>query len=293
MADLSSDAIDVDSLLAEVNAPTPERAMSGPPAPANTEPAQVPTPQQTSAALPVEHEFTWNGQKIKAPQDMILSKYAPMGYDYAQKMQAFKELQKNSEREMQEKYVKPYEKYKTVDDYVGKNPDWWKHVEDQWTQRQTSQDPNFQRMQAVLDEKLKPFQDKLAADEQIKAQEQSTKEDTQLTEDIKSIRAKYPNLDFDAPDTEGKSLEYKVLEHGSRHNFPTFKSAFLDFHHDQLEKMWEARGREAVSKDSQKKAKLGLSVAPQTLGKNADSYNVKGKNYNQLLDEAVQKYGLV
>ena len=294
MADLAGQnaEIDVDALMSSIDAPEKERPMTGgdeaAPVDQVTATGEAPAPEQPKIA---EHEFVWNGQKIKAAQDLILSKYAPMGYDYAQKMEAFKQTQAAKEQELAEKY-KPYEKYKTIDDYVQKDPEWWKFVEEQYQNRLASEDPTVKRVKTILDEELKPVKDLLAARDQETQQAKIKEEDTRLAQDIKSIREKYKDLDFDTPDAEGKSLEFKVLEHGARHGFPTFKAAFLDFNHDQLEKMWEARGREAISKDAQKRAKLGLSAAPQTPGKRADGYDVKNKDYNQLLNEVLEREGI-
>lgn len=290
MSDLQSQPDEIDSLIASVNEPAAPRAMSAPEGEAPAAPETAAPPAQVQQPPMVEHEFTWNGQKIKAPQEMILSKYAPMGYDYAQKMAAFKEQQKMREQEWKER-DKKYERYEVIDKYAIENQDWWKHVQDQYENRLASEDPTVKHVKNILQEKLKPFEEKLAAEERAAQETKIKQEDASLAEDIKSIRAKYQDLDFDTPDADGKSLEYKILEHGSRHNFPTFKSAFLDFHHEQLEKMWESRGREAVSKDAQKRTKLGLSPVTAT-PKKTEGYDVKGKNYNQILDDVFAKEGI-
>lgn len=280
-----SNDMDVDALINEVNAPAPERPMSAPQ-------EAVPEPQPQAAAAPQpeppkptiqEFEFEYSGKKIKEPLEMIL-KRAGMGYDYAQKMEAFKRKQE----ELETKY-KPYDRYKEIDEYVKKDPQWWEHVEQSWQERLSSQDPNVIRLKSILDEELKPVKELLTQKEQEAQQAKLQEQDSRLDADIKSIREKYSDLDFDARDEHGKSLEDKVLEHGAQHNFPSFKAAFLDFYHDQLEKRWEARGREAVSKDAQKRAKLGLSGTPQTPKRQAEGYDVRGKGWNEVLQEVLER----
>lgn len=282
--------IDVDKIMSELDAPTPERPMSGPSEPSSessgnsAQPSQLKPQAQPSQVQ--EYEFTWNGQKIKAPVDK-LTKWASQGYDYSQRMEAFKRQQQEYDAKL-----KHYSRYDEIDQYAKKDPDWWKYVEEQYKNRLAATDPIGQRLQSVIDEKLKPVNEFLELKQQQEQQQKIQQQDTALADDIKSIRTKYKDLDFDALDSDGKSLEYKVLEHGVNGNFPSFKAAFLDFYHEQLEKMWESRGREAVSKDQVKRQKLGLSATPTPKAKTTSQFDVRGKSYNQILDEIVAQEGL-
>ncbi len=277
-----SPEMDVDALIEQVNAPATERPMSGEEAPA---PEQAAPAAQAAPQTPQEYEYEWSGRKIKEPLEMIL-KRAGMGYDYAQRMEALKREQ----GQMAEKY-KPYEKYKTIDDYVQKDPAWWQHVEESWNDRLASEDPTVQRVKALLDEQLQPVKALLSQKEEQEQQAKVDEEDNRLDKDIKSIREKYKDLDFDTPDAQGKSLEMKVLEHGSTNGFPSFKAAFLDFHHEQLEKMWESRGREAIGKEAEKRQKLGLSGTPRTPQKTSDAFDTRG-DWNDVMKQVTERYGL-
>lgn len=282
----SSDPVDVDSLLESINSPAPERAMTAAETPATPETApQPPAPQPPTAQQVQEYEFDWKGQKIKAPIDK-LTRWASQGYDYSQRMEDFKRQQS----ELESKY-KPYEKYKVIDEYVAKDPQWWAHVEEQYNNRLASEDPYVKRVSAILDERLKPVESLIEQRDAEQAQQKIVKEDTALADEIKSIRTKYSDLDFDTPNGDGQSLEFKVLEHGSKHGFPSFKAAFFDYYQDQLEMRAEARGREAISKDASKRQKLGIapSVAPR---KASDGFEVRGKSYNDIFNEVLEREGL-
>jgi hypothetical protein len=272
--DEQSGGDDLDSLIASVDAPAPERPQSEPQA---AEPSAPPAP--------TEWEFEWSGSKIKAPQDTILKKYAPMGYDYAQKMEAF-----NKEKaSLAEKY-KPYERFKEVDDYIKKDPAWWDHVNESWNKRLESEDPTIQRVKAILDEKLAPVQNLLSQKEQEEQQRKTAEEDTHLAEEIKSIREKYSDLDFDTPDADGQSLEMKVLKYANENKIPNFRMAFRDYYHDQLEARWEARGREAIGKESAKRTKLGLPAPGQAPKKaQTPAYDTRGKSWNQVLQDVFEQ----
>lgn len=285
----SSPEMDVDALLEQVNAPEQERPMSGP---ETSEQTAAPEAAEAAAPTPVqEFEYEFSGRKIKEPIDMIL-KRAGMGYDYAQKMEAFKREQANYKAQLEEKY-KPYDKYKQIDEYVQKDPDWWNHVEQSWQDRLSNEDPTVKRVKSILDEELRPVKELLTQKEQEAQQAKIAEEDNVLEQDIKSIRSEYKDLDFDTPDAEGKSLEDKVLEYGAKFNFPTFKAAFRDFYHDQLRTMYESRGREAIGKEAVKRQKLGLSGTPQTpKQKPTDGYDVRGKSMNQILQEVLEREGI-
>jgi hypothetical protein len=291
-----SDA-DVSALIEQVNAPDPERPMTGgdtPPQEAQTAtatpPQQTAQPQQ-NAWDPKPWEFTWKGQKILPENQDKLKQWAAQGYDYAQRMELLKQERENYKTELEKKF-EPYKKYDEINQYVQKDPEWWAHVEQSWNDRLQSEDPTIRRVKSLLEQELAPVKEILTQKEQEAQQARISEEDQRLSQDIKSIREKYADLDFDTPDADGKSLEHKVIEYGAKNNIPTFKAAFLDFYHDQLEKMWEARGREAISKDAAKRQKLGLSGKPQTPKAKTDDYDVRGKSHNDLLNEILEREGI-
>lgn len=242
--------------------------------------AESQAPQQTWDGA--QWSFDWSGKKVVPDSADKLKRWATQGYDYAQKMEAFKKQQAQITEQS-----KTYEKYKQIDDYVQKDPQWWQHVETEYKNRLASEDPVVHRVKGMLEEQLSPFKQLLAEKEAKETKAKIETEDKALDTEIKSIRDKYSNLDFDSPDADGKSLELKVLEHGATNRFPSFKAAFLDFYHEQLEKMWEARGREALTKGAQADAKAGIisksNVPSQAKSK---SFDVSGKSWTQIMNAA-------
>lgn len=233
-------------------------------------------------------EFEWSGKKIVPDSPDKVKRWASQGYDYAQKMEAFKKQQAEVNQT-----AKSYDKYKTIDEYVKKDPQWWSFVEEQYNNRLASEDPVVQRVKGMLEEKLAPYEQILAQKQQQEQEVKIKNEDNALVTEIKSIREKYSNLDFDSPDADGKSLEYRVLEHGASKGFPSFKSAFLDFYHDQLEKMWESRGREAVAKGAQAQAKTGFSVSTSpSKPKKETAFDPRGKSWQETYQSALSELNL-
>lgn len=269
------------------------RAMQGQP------PAQE-TPPPAAAQTPREYELEIRGQKIKATEDKIL-RWATQGYEAPNKIGELN--QKLAGYQQKYESIKQFEKYGSVDEYAAKNPEWWNHVMESYKNRQAQasnpNDPISHELSSVKNElnSVKQFIDQAKADkEQAMAKETALKvesEDKALDSEIKSIQELYPNFDWNRPDPSGKSLELKVLEYAAQNDIKSFKTAFRDFYHDQLQKVAEERGKESVNKDIQKKTKLGFLGQTSTPKKGiSPATNVKNQSYEQLLGEALDEAGI-
>lgn len=276
---MSDDVTDVDQILADVGSTD------------NTEiPMTAEPPQQPSEP---EYEYTARGKTIKEPISAIL-KRASQGYDYSQVMA---DLNKQKQ-EIGEKY----KLYSEVDKYASTNPDWWNHVNSQFQQisAQGSEQPLASEepkdlspeLQPILSEinELKSFKNEFMAEKQRQFREQ---EDAKLKEEIEGIRKTYPNIDFDSPQEDGKSLELKVLEHGVNNGIRSFKTAFRDFHHEELVRRAKEEGMEATKKELQKNSKLGLLGQTSTPTKGIkQATDLNNQSYNDLLKEAYDELGI-
>lgn len=248
-------------------------------------------PKAESQPTPQSYKLTVNGKQIEAPLDKVLQ-WAQMGYNYPQKAaelnqkeQAF--LKRQQEIEERENKWKPY---KEVDEFAAKNPDWWTQVQQSYQQKLSGAqtNPEIQQLKEEL-QALKAFRDEYTNEKQsAKVQD----EDKRLAGEVDSIRKSYPNIDFDSPDEEGKSLEMKVLQHAMDQGIQSFRVAFRDYYHDHLLGKAKEEGKELVSKEIQKRTKLGIlgeSAKPTKGLKNAE--NVKDKTYDQLMREALDELG--
>lgn len=288
MSDLNdssqSSEVDVDSILNSITSPSDGFAMTD-----NPPPAAEPVPQAQQ-----EFEYEWRGQKIREPLDLA-RKRASMGRDYNHLVDEFRKEKTDFESKRKE-FESRFSKYKEIDEFIEKDPagkDWWDHVQGGWKTRQAPQDlrdnPAF-----------KPVLDKLSSMEQIiqtlqkeREEIQVRQQDNQLNESIQGLRKQYPDLPWDTPSADGKSLELQILEHAQKSGIPTFKAAFLDFYHPQLEKRWESKGREAIAKDTQTKSKLGLLGESQAPKKALNPIeNVRGKSYDEITNEIIKELGL-
>ncbi len=270
---------DVDSLYAEA---------MGEPVEKNIPMEQAPPPETFSIKV--------EGKEIPATRDQLI-KWAEMGYGAPNRIGSLsKELQQHQK---QIEALKQYEStYKPVDEFAKQNPEWWKHVMTNWEQRSQfinqnlSQDPNnplLQKLSSLEQEvqESRKFRENLLNQQK----EYSTKmEDEALDNEIKSIREKYSDLDFDGLDQNGSSLEHRVLAHAKQHGIPSFSTAFKDYYHDELILRAQEKAKESVGKEMQKRTKLGLLGESQAPRKGMSSAkNVKSKSYEHLLAEAIDE----
>lgn len=261
--------------------------------------SQAPAAPQT----PNEYEIEYSGQKIKAPIEKVL-KWASMGYGAPIKIG---ELQKRAtDYEAKLKSYEPYDKiYKPIDEWAAKNPEKWQALFSQWQaaqyggvpQPQNGQAPNAEQIRAQLPPEL--LQELQASREwrenqiQEKQVQRTQAADQGLDHEIMSIRKQYSNLDFDAPDETGNSLEYQILKHATHMGIPSFRAAFRDYCFDKLGKISESKGLERGSVPAKTKADLlGKAPASNTRGSRPAAEFVKTRNYDQIHEHVLQELGL-
>lgn len=218
-------------------------------------------PEPQPAPAPQEYEFEASGKKIKAPVDKLL-KWASMGYDAPNKIgELSRQLQ---ERDGKLKSLEQYQKtYAPIDEWATKNPDKWKSLFENWQQAQFGANPaqNPEARAHVPPEIIQKLQEYDQRWQKLDEREQTLKTeraDQGLTSEIESIRKQFTNLDFDAPDERGNSLEYQILEHATKNGIPSFRAAFRDYCFDKLNQFSETKGLEKGQKALPQKTKAGL-----------------------------------
>jgi hypothetical protein len=284
--------IDADALMSGIDeGQTPERPMVSEPV---ARPQVTPEPQATTPTPTAQEiSFTWNGKEIKAPLDKA-KQWAQQGYDYSQRMQAFKTQM--TEFEQKQKLIQELEsRYKPVEEFYSQNPDRWEYVNKQYEAMKSGLDPNnplAQELQTVKS-KLSQYDQFIQSAQQEKLLQKQTQEDTALDQEIQSIQGSYKDLDWKTVDAEGKNLELRVLEHASKIGTSSFRAALRDLYHDQLVQKAEERAKENVIKDRQKQTKLGLlgqSSAP-TKGI-TDAHDIRNKTMDELIAEGAAEFGI-
>ena len=288
----TDDNDDIDALYDSLTNPEPSDQFIDAP------PAQAAAPQVPATPAPEqEFEYDWNGQKVKAPLSAVLKK-ASMGHDYAQKMAEFNR-QRESFSDDYKLSQQLKEQFGPVDEWVRGNPDKWEKLQAVIQAEKSGHadldvnNPLFQELQSLKKQLNESIMPTIQSMNEEKTRIKYEAEDKTLNEEIQSIQEKYKDLDWATQDENGRSRELKVLKHASENGFKTFKSAFFDLYHDDLEKRAEERGRGAVSNDKLKQAKTGLLGKTQAPTQGLQrAKNIKNQSYNDLTREALDELGL-
>ena len=264
-----------------------------------TEPAQAaaaPTPEATPAPVP-EISFDYNGKPIKVPAtDPRAVQWARQGYDYNQKMADYN--RRNAEVDARFKQAQSIaEKYKQYEDFVAtpEGQKWWEHVQGSWDSRQQAaspNDPTNRELQALRQQMtdLQQFKQQLSEE---RTQQQQQQEDEKLQAEFNELTKQYPSIDFGTPDAEGKSMEYRVLEHAAKIGTSSIRAAFRDLRHDDLVKLEADRAKESLAQDLQKQRSLGILGKTQTPKTGVQvAKNIKNQSYDDLLREGAAELGI-
>jgi hypothetical protein len=259
------------------------------------------TPETVTPEL-IEY-VTDGGKTVKETLDMI-KKRASMGYHYAQRMEALKKQEASIAEQV--KRAQELQRWDDYDKYSRENPEWAEHWNKAWEGRhgfspqqaqasiQAQLDPNnplAAELQA-LKAQLGPLSEFARTVQEERQAAQRASEDKALDSEVKAIREKYPKIDFDLADENGKSLEFRVMEYAAKNGIRSFKTAFHDFYHDNLVKAQEDGAREQSVKQQVQQRKLGIVGITDTPTKGLGrAQNLKSKSYDDLTREALAELG--
>lgn len=255
--------------------------------------ASVPMEMDKPAPAPQavdEHVITVDGKQVKANLDKI-KQWASMGHGAPTKIG-----QLNNRIKELESVETKFKQYSEIDNYAKTNPDWWKHIETSWQTRSQANpnsvpdaDPLLNEIKTLKEElsSIKSFKDEITHE---RVANKIKSEDDALNTEINSIENNYPDIDFITPDETGKSLQTKILEHAQSNGITSYRAAFRDLFHDNLVKMAQEKGKEALLKDRQTKTRLGVISESSNKTKGLKPVtNLKSKSYDMLLQEGLQE----
>lgn len=250
------------------------------------------SPAQNQTPPPVdEYVFKVGGKEVKGTRDQVL-KWAQMGYEAPNKIrQLSTEVESWKKKEAM---IQDYEqRFGEVDKFVREKPEFWDHVIKTYQQKDQlfgqATNPEVEALKAQINE-LSQFKTQF---EESQRNAQYSKEDQLLDQEIKSIQESYPQIDFKSPDENGQTLEDKVLMYAAENGIKKFTTAFRDMYHDELKKLYETTGKEAVVKDKQKQTKMGILGFSKESIKQQASTDHRNKNWGQLAEEAKRELGLI
>lgn len=225
---------------------------------------EAPGAESQQQAPADEWEYEVKGKKIKEPRDMVL-KRASAGYHYAQQMEQYNkekaawEQQRDLDRQKWEEERKAYEPFKEMETFGRQNPQWveyWKRAyearnnpvpQGEGVQTEGIQDIAAHPYVKSLEERVNKFAKFMEDQQHREVQAKTEQEDNTYRQAVDAVRKEYPEIDFDQADEEGRSLEYRVLQHARFNGIHNFRSAFRDLHFDQLAAKKIEKAKEEVA----------------------------------------------
>jgi ribosomal protein L9 len=288
------DSFDVDAALSNIdNGPKSDIPMSQ---------EETVETSQTDAQSVQELMFKHGDKEIKLPwNDPKVTQWAQQGYDYAQKMQAFNQERQQFEQKhaqinqiAQELETNP-QLYETIKQGIlsakqGSSPQQVANSQVGIEKALEGLDPQHPLAQLLtgLQGKLSEHENYLNNWKQEKQLEAQKAEDAKIDAEIKSVREKYSDLDWNSADESGKTLENRVIEHAIKIGAKSFGTAFRDMMHEEIVKRAQESGKTAQLKEIEKNQKVGLlGKTPAPTKGISTPKNIKNQSYNDLLNEAM------
>lgn len=246
-----------------------------------------------------------DGEKVLTGDKVI--QYAQQGYDYSAKNRELKQQTQSFEDQKAEfeaernKWDGQYQEYQKYDEFLKKNPEVFQEIQQRYNQQQTGQDPNamFQMpnqmspMVQDLQAQVKSLQERLASDDQAKAEKLEQQKEAKLDENITSYKDKYSSFDWDKKDEFGYDLEQQVLNHAIDKGIKDFRAAANDYLFEEHMKIANLSAQEKATAKIQKQKKLGLGeVRSEPMRKIPEKSTSRPGNYNDAMAEIASEYGI-
>ena len=256
--------------------------------------SEQPASEQPQAAAEqqaeIEYEYTALGATRKEPISLIL-KRASQGYDYAQKMEQFKQEQA-AVAEAKARADELHGKYAQIDDYARENPEWYDHWSQAYEQRQTY---GAQSDQPAVDfspvkEEIDALRNEFSSVKEFITQQQQSQEDGKYWDEVKTVQKEFPDIDLNQSDETGKTLEYKILEHAKDNGIASFRVAFRDFYHDQLKSRMLEQAKQDLIKEDKERRKKGIVGVSNTPILNTDMPDLRNMSENDILQAAIAEF---
>lgn len=276
-----------------IEAPQPERPMSGgEPAPG----ADAPAPQPQDWRQSFSWELDVNGQKVTPDSAEKAKTWLQLGHNYSQRAAELNKREAEWQQKLRqaEEHAKRFSLYQEVDDHARQNPQWWEHVQNSFQQRgQPQVDPSLAPILNPLLERLQGMEGFVQTLQQQKQVEEQQRQDQALEAEIGEIRKQYPNIDLNAVDETGRSLEFRILKHATENGIQSFRAAYRDYLHDKLVEESKAQALAQHSQSQREAAKAGVLGKTQAPTKGLRAVeSVRGKSYDALAGEALRELGI-
>lgn len=191
--------------------------------------------------------------------------------------------------------------FKQVNEFISSGEEgqqWWDHVNQSWQRRALppEMDPNLEAVVAPLNQQISELSATVKDLIAEKTEREQMSQSQALEDDIKGVREKFANIDFEKVDLQtGLTLEQQIINYAAQHGHPNFRSAFLDYYHDKLMEIGKSDASAAQAAKTEAEARKGIvgrSPAPQKPDEIQSYDRSQGKSYDDLTTEALRELGI-
>jgi len=223
---------------------------------------------------PKAYAMTYRGQTVYPKDRQHLINLAQQGWSYSTEMQRL-----NQEKQQMQEQQQRLAQYQQFDQYLKQNP----HVAQAMLQaaQQNVQQPGGQQQPSVPPQIMQ----KMQTLEQTVQQQQEWYQDQQLDSEIKQLRSKYPNVDWDT-DKGGGNLEKNLLQFALDNNLSNLDHAYRVMMFDRTQTDTKANALKQQMQQRQQQHQQGIvQGGGQAPAQSPQSGYKPGMSYKDLTDQ--------
>jgi len=268
-----------------IEVPDPQQDPQAAPAP-ETDP-QVSNPEWFK---PDTFQLKYRGQTV-APKDYQHAvNLMQQGWSYSEAMRSLK-----TEKDEFESQKGKFTQYEQLEQAFQRNPAFAQKIwsmyqeaqgnqggQQQQQQMPTPQDPQYQQL----------FQMVSGMQDRMRAQD-SKDSDAQVKQEIETIKASMPTVQWDQQTETGHTLIYDVLNHARQGQFPTLTAAARDYLWDTQQANARMSGAQQAANAKQRATRQGVvqTGKPTPTQGGTKTVNVKDVSYDKLAEMALKSLG--
>lgn len=194
------------------------------------------------------------------------------------------------------------DRYQKIDQFAMENPEWFNEVQTAYEQKMARQglpadldmDDPMAQANLALKKEITDLKGELSQFKQehelVKQGEADEQQKALLKQQVDDLRGEFKDVNFDAKDEHGISVENQVIKHALENDMD-YKTAFLSKMYPILLKAAEERGAKGAAESVQKKRELGIVSSGTTPRvKQAKSVDTT-KSWEEIAQDTINEYG--
>lgn len=213
------------------------------------------------------------------------------GWSYEQAM-----AQVNAQKQEIESQKQAYEQYAKLDKAFKENPAFAQRIQQMYAESMGMAQANQQQQQQMQQQYAIPPQlsQELSQMRQFIAQEQERRADSEVQQEIQSLKSQFSNEQWDAVTETGHTFLYDVLNHAKENRFPNLMAAYRDYTYDRVANNARMQGVQQAAQQRQQQVRRGVigAASPKPPASVKPEYN-PNMSYDDIVAQAKKQLNLV